>query len=572
MRVGTLAVDLKMMTAQFDSSLRKTTNDFSRNMAAMQRDARKFRIGVAKSFAAVTAGFAAIRSMGGLTRMVTETVDVTQELGKLADSTGFNVEKFQAYRHAAELAGVGQTEFAKGIERLAKNMGEAANGGTAYMDAFERMGVQVTDQLGNLRKTDAVFQDMIESLSRFKNEADVAQMTTKIFGREGIRFGIIFKEGAKSLREAEEHASALGVVLDEQLVRNAEAADDAMTNMSRSIQGLKSEMLLGFTPAITKTASALTNFIGMYKSFALITAGLVGETKLDLVLQGINQAEKTLKNANNQYLVEMNQRLENAPDPDLHLPDNKPLDIIEIYDPKDLKKALSLDAQFDVIGKFQKDIADLNRLRDYGLIEAEVHTRALAAENENLRRSYSDLLMSTREWSNGAMVALSDYHNAASDAAQNTYNVFDNAFRGIEDSLVNAFTGVKFSFRDMAASIQADLMRMAVRQNITAPLAGMLGMQMGGPGFLFGGGFAGGGMMLPNTVNLVGEHGPELVIPQVASAVVPNHQLGRSAGGLSLGDIHVHVHGDATEDMARRTGTQVSEDVTMAILAAQRNL
>lgn len=74
-----------------------------------------------------------------------------------------------------------------------------------------------------------------------------------------------------------------------------------------------------------------------------------------------------------------------------------------------------------------------------------------------------------------------------------------NAIQGLEDSLVGFVTTGRISFTGLVNSILADIARIAVQQNITGPLAGLLfgGDNIGGGGLLggLGGllGFAGGG-------------------------------------------------------------------------------
>ncbi|MEO5376136.1 MAG: hypothetical protein H7840_18125, partial [Alphaproteobacteria bacterium] len=61
--------------------------------------------------------------------------------------------------------------------------------------------------------------------------------------------------------------------------------------------------------------------------------------------------------------------------------------------------------------------------------------------------------------------------------------VMGNALKGLENGLVGIADGTrtaKDAFRDMATSIMSDLTRMTVRQAITNPLAGLLGLDQGG--------------------------------------------------------------------------------------------
>jgi hypothetical protein len=95
----------------------------------------------------------------------------------------------------------------------------------------------------------------------------------------------------------------------------------------------------------------------------------------------------------------------------------------------------------------------------------------------------------SREWQDGAIRGLQDYAIVASDAAKNTEEVFTHAFKGMEDALVDFAKTGKLNFSKMIDSFITDLLRLVVRQTITAPLAAGLAGQIGS---IFGGGGAAG--------------------------------------------------------------------------------
>ena len=91
----------------------------------------------------------------------------------------------------------------------------------------------------------------------------------------------------------------------------------------------------------------------------------------------------------------------------------------------------------------------------------------------------------------------------------------------------------------MVNSMLADLARMMVYRNITAPLAAAVGgMDFGSIGSaiagLFGGARATGGPVSAGKTYLVGEQGPELVTMGSSGYVTPNHALGGGGGGVSI--------------------------------------
>jgi len=71
----------------------------------------------------------------------------------------------------------------------------------------------------------------------------------------------------------------------------------------------------------------------------------------------------------------------------------------------------------------------------------------------------------------GAAAALSDYTETAKRASDDIYAAVTGGLQGMEDAMVDfAMTG-KMSFKDMANSMIADMVRIAYRQSITGPLA-----------------------------------------------------------------------------------------------------
>lgn len=88
-------------------------------------------------------------------------------------------------------------------------------------------------------------------------------------------------------------------------------------------------------------------------------------------------------------------------------------------------------------------------------------------------------------WLEGARSALASYASDAGDSFRNAQQAAQRAFQGMEDALVQFVRTGKFDFKSLADSILADLARIAVRQQITGPLASALGGGEGGGSGVF---------------------------------------------------------------------------------------
>lgn len=117
-----------------------------------------------------------------------------------------------------------------------------------------------------------------------------------------------------------------------------------------------------------------------------------------------------------------------------------------------------------------------------------------------------------------------------------------NILKSVESSLESGFMSmvdgtksVKDAFKSMAAEIIKELYRVLVVQRIVGAIGGAVNMMTlpAGPstGTLGLPKFATGGSMMPGKSYLVGEHGPELVIPRHSGTVVNANQTANAAGG-----------------------------------------
>jgi len=116
--------------------------------------------------------------------------------------------------------------------------------------------------------------------------------------------------------------------------------------------------------------------------------------------------------------------------------------------------------------QYAAEVANLNELLAAGAIDQQTYARAVEQANDRALRS-------SQAWTDGAARFLKDYVAESQDAASATEQAFASAFGGAEDALVGFATTGKLELKSLADSVLADITRMAVRQSITAPIAGL---------------------------------------------------------------------------------------------------
>jgi len=138
-----------------------------------------------------------------------------------------------------------------------------------------------------------------------------------------------------------------------------------------------------------------------------------------------------------------------------------------------------------------------------------------------------------------AITAEIEAYNQKQEAIERTKQIMDTVKSSMEDafmSMVDGTKSAKDAFKSMAADIVKELYRVLVVQRLVGAISGAFGggglfsgPSTGSLGLPFG--LATGGSVMPGKSYLVGENGPELVIPRHSGTVVNANQTANAAGG-----------------------------------------
>jgi SLT domain-containing protein len=124
----------------------------------------------------------------------------------------------------------------------------------------------------------------------------------------------------------------------------------------------------------------------------------------------------------------------------------------------------------------------------------------------------------------------------------------------------------------MAKSIIAELYRVLVVQRAVAAITGALGNMGGFFGSLFPA-RAQGGAVSANRPYVVGEKGPEMLVPSTSGRVIPNNQLGGGSGGQVIVNQTINVSTGVQQTVRteiKQLMPQIAESAKQAVVDAKR--
>jgi len=209
------------------------------------------------------AGLAAAAGIGGAVvafRQFNQAVTQADQLGKFADRIGVSTSALQELRFAAERSGVAANNLDTGIQRFTRRMAEAVQGTGELKGTLEQYGISLRNADGSTRDNLDVLADLADVMASTTDEAERLRIAVKAFDQEGAGLVNLFGKGAEAVQDLRDRAAELGLVLDEQVVRDAERARDALDTFGRVVEMNVNRVLLRLAPIAAEASEALADF------------------------------------------------------------------------------------------------------------------------------------------------------------------------------------------------------------------------------------------------------------------------------------------------------------------------
>lgn len=205
--------------------------------------------------------FVAAAAATGAGYFVKRQLEVADAIGKTADKIGIGTEALQEYRHAAELSGVGTRTADMALQRFSRRMGEAAQGTGEALKVVEKYGIQVRDSNGAMRSNLDIMGDWAEVIKNAESEQEALRIAFKLFDSEGAAMVNMLRGGRSAMEAMREDARQLGIVLNDELVRGAEEANDQVTRLSRVVGMQFTRAAAELAPTITDISTDMTDWV-----------------------------------------------------------------------------------------------------------------------------------------------------------------------------------------------------------------------------------------------------------------------------------------------------------------------
>ena len=183
--------------------------------------------------------------VAGIAAFAKSNLDAADSMSKLSQRTGIAAPTLDKFRKVAELSDTSIQSLERAFPALTKNMDMAAEKakGPAF-EAFQRLGISVQDQNGKLRAADAVMLDIADRFQGMADGSEKAALASAVFGtRIGSELIPLLNSGGEAVRN-------MGTSLTQDFADKAAAFNDRLENMQEKFGDLALRLTEALLPAL----------------------------------------------------------------------------------------------------------------------------------------------------------------------------------------------------------------------------------------------------------------------------------------------------------------------------------
>lgn len=241
---------------------------------------------IAGGFVALAVAIAKVEK--ALIQMTRESAEAADDIVTLSSVTGISTDSIQELNYMADLTDVSLDRIRDSLKETTNKMQEAATGtGDAY-EAYNKLGVAITDADGQLRSAEDVFYDTIDALGDMKNQTERDALAMDLMSESAQELNPLIEIGSDGLKQYAQEAHSMGYVLDNEALTALTEVDDAYQRLQKSQEGAKNQLSAEFAPYLTEFYEKITKLIkdggqALKNSGIVDSFGMLLETVGDII-------------------------------------------------------------------------------------------------------------------------------------------------------------------------------------------------------------------------------------------------------------------------------------------------
>jgi len=211
-----------------------------------------------------------------LATVATKSAQTTDRIDKMSQKLGISRKAFQELDFVLSQNGASIDSLQAGMKTLSDAAYEASKGTKSYAEAFDTLGISVTDTNGNLKSQEELLYETITALQGMEDKTKRTAIASDLFGRSATELAPLLNAGAGSMEELTKKAHELGLILSDESIEAGAEFTDTLDQIKRSLGAAATEVGVALMPAFKSLVPVIQdNIVPAVKSLAEKVGNLV---------------------------------------------------------------------------------------------------------------------------------------------------------------------------------------------------------------------------------------------------------------------------------------------------------
>lgn len=214
----------------------------------------------------------------GLAAMAKNAIDAADDMNDLSQKTGVSVESLSKFQQAANASGTSIEGVGAAMIKLNRNLA-TDNAGAA--EAMTALGLSATDASGKLKSTDTIMLEVADKFAKMPDGANKTAAAMALFGKAGADMIPLLNGGSKAVTD-------LSATMTGDFAKGADSLNDKLAALQGKLLALGVNIGTALMPALNVIADLVTGlanaFAAMPGPLQAIVGGLVALTAAFVVL------------------------------------------------------------------------------------------------------------------------------------------------------------------------------------------------------------------------------------------------------------------------------------------------
>jgi hypothetical protein len=292
--------DIQDQLGQFGRQVVPALEQTNQKLSLFERGLGQLKTAAAAAGAAL-ATFITTRAVDVLVDSTKAALNYASRLNDLSVQLGVTTEDLQFMEFAARQNGSSLEAFSHVLRRLSALAGGMEEDTDNLRGAFAKYNVEIKNADGSTRNAMDLFRAIADRIKDAETNTERLAIASGFFGRMiGAQMIPILIDGAAGLDRMKEAAREMGLILESDLIRQADEAGDKLDAMSMVIRNNVYAALLELSPVLIEVSGLLADASRGIVKF-LVDLGAIGigdlpqRTQISLLSEQIDELEAKIR-------------------------------------------------------------------------------------------------------------------------------------------------------------------------------------------------------------------------------------------------------------------------------------